>query len=303
MKQRPIKTKKYREYQERFSKWLATIGMASSAQKYMPLHLRELFHYCEQRQITQVEQISPQVLRDYFTWLCMRKNMRRGGGLSKGYINKHLQALKKFSTYLWHTEKILLSVTIKRLVENDRQKIEVLTEAEIASLYDAAGNGSILELRDQAILDLFYSCGLRRTEGRMLDIADVDLDLRRLHVRHGKNYTQRYVPFTKMVAQRLSAYQTTCRLDLIDRQDQKAFLISMRGNRMEGMSILLRVKKLQHRSSMESLKSKSIGLHTLRHSIATHLLHRGVKLQQIAQFMGHASIESTQIYTHLIHEL
>jgi integrase/recombinase XerD len=303
MKKLKVHKQVYLDYEEQFKRWLALMGMSPAAQYNMPLRVRELFHHCEQKGIVEVDQITPQVLRDYFTWLRVRKNDRRGGGLSKGTINKQLQAIKKFSEYLWQAHRIQLPVTLKRLVEDDRGKIDILTEKEIATLYDLAASHSSLGPRDLVILDMFYACGLRRNEGYRLDLEDIDLEGRRIHVRYGKNYTQRYVPFTKRVAGRLRHYTEQCRLELIKKADEKAFFISQHGRRMDGQSMLLRIKKLHKNCPLLSIHKKHIGLHTLRHSIATHLLHKGIPVAQIAIFLGHKSIESTQIYTHLIHEL
>jgi len=104
------------------------------------------------------------------------------------------------------------------------------------------------------------------------------------------------------VAKRLKTYIDWTRQDLLGGGKARALLISSRGRKMEGQSMLVRLKKLQERSDSERLKKKNIGLHTLRHSIATHLLQSGMPLKQISKYLGHKSIESTQIYTHLVHE-
>ena len=80
------------------------------------------------------------------------------------------------------------------------------------------------------------------------------------------------------------------------------FFVSQRGLRMNGQSMLLRLKILIQRVDNTELQSKEVGLHTLRHSIATHLLQNGMKLEAIAKFLGHSSLESTQIYTHLVEQ-
>ena len=78
--------------------------------------------------------------------------------------------------------------------------------------------------------------------------------------------------------------------------------LSQRGFRINGQSLLIRLKRLQTLSGNLELQSKEIGLHTLRHSIATHLLSAGMKMESISRFLGHSSLESTQIYTHVIAE-
>jgi len=297
-----IKTAGYRHEEERFKRWLGQIGMAEQAQSTMPLHVREYLHFMEQREVTDVSMITVKDTQDYFAHLLTRANQRRGGGLSKSYYNKQLQAIKKYSKYRWQHEKILLSIPIKRQKKKE-QHPEILTKEEVQKLYEATTQDRKLQLRDEAILDIYYSAGLRRREGEYLQLEDLQLERRIIHVRHGKNYTERYVPITKSVAKRLKTYIDWTRQDLLGGNKEQAMLISSRGRKMEGQSMLVRIKKLQERSDSEVLKKKNIGLHTLRHSIATHLLQSGMPLKQIAKYLGHRSIESTQIYTHLIHEI
>ncbi len=303
MKKLILQTSNYIDHERRFKRWLKVIGMGETAIYYMPLHVREMLQHMELKGIVTIYQISNKMLVNYVKYLHERKNHRRAGGLSIGSINKHIQAIRKFSKYLWLNHKISLDMQINKLEDTYTYKIDILNEAEIESMYEAAENDPILNLRDQAILDIFYGCGLRRREGVMLDLDDVDLKLRRIHVRYGKNYTQRYVPFTRSTAARFKGYVEKGRMPLLEGKTNKAFFISMKSSRLSGMSIIARIKKLQQRSNVRSIRAKQIGVHSLRHSIATHLLHRGLPLKQIAKFLGHRSIESTQIYTKLAHEL
>jgi len=170
-------------------------------------------------------------------------------------------------------------------------------------LYHAAEN-TPYGIRDKAMLGIYYGCGLRRNEGLQLDLNDILFERALVYVRAGKNYTERYVPIQEQVLQDLSQYLQQARPGLLVKTTtQPALFVSQRGDRPDAQSLYLRLKKLQQDAGEASLQNKTIGLHTLRHSIATHLLMQGMKLERIAQFLGHKSIESTQIYTHLAHEL
>jgi integrase/recombinase XerD len=97
-----------------------------------------------------------------------------------------------------------------------------------------------------------------------------------------------------------SNYLYEARPCLLPRKEMQAFFVTERSRqRMQGESLYVRVKQLQQKSDHAALKAKTIGLHTLRHSIATHLLEAGMKLQDISTFLGHKSLDSTQIYTHI----
>jgi integrase/recombinase XerD len=150
------------------------------------------------------------------------------------------------------------------------------------------------------MLTIYYSCGLRRNEGYHVDLSDINLDQKILHVRKGKNYKERFVPFNKASQKALENYIYDHRPNLVKHQTENALFISQRGKRMKSQSMALRLKLLQHRSENLELKEKNVRLHVLRHSIATHLLQNGMRLENISQFLGHSSLESTQIYTHLV---
>lgn len=157
-------------------------------------------------------------------------------------------------------------------------------------------------MRDRAILTIFYGCGLRRNEGYHLDLSDIDFDREILQVRKGKNYKERFVPFNKTSSKYLQDYVYDGRPILVKDSQENALFISQRGGRMQSQSIALRLKILQQRSDNLELQEKNVRLHVLRHSIATHLLQNGMSLENIARFLGHTSLESTQVYTHLIEE-
>jgi len=141
---------------------------------------------------------------------------------------------------------------------------------------------------------------LRRNEGYHLNLSDINFDRRILRVRKGKNYKERLVPFNKTNSNYLQEYVYDWRPIIVKDKKDDAFFISQRGVRMDTQSMALRLKLLQQRTDDITLQQKNVRLHVLRHSIATHLLQNGMELEMIARFLGHSSLESTQIYTHLV---
>ena len=147
-----------------------------------------------------------------------------------------------------------------------------------------------------------YGCGLRRNEGYHLDLSDINLDRKILYVRKGKAYKERIVPFNSTNAKYIEQYIYDARPQLIKNGKQNAFFITKRGRRMQAQSMAIRLKLIQQRSDNNALKQKGVRLHVLRHSIATHLLQNGMDIENISRFLGHSSLESTQVYTHLMEE-
>jgi len=300
MKKLLLENLEYRRLEISFREWLSVLGYAETTVYNLPNLLREFFHYLEQNEVCFIDQVSPKVVSDYFVYLSHRANKQRSGGLSASHLNKHIQSLKKFSEYVQQSHQILLPIMIKPFVLEQKQMV-VLSKTEIALLYESAAVHPYLKWRDWAMLEVYYACGLRRREGVKLNVEDVDLFKKRLHVRYGKGYKERIVPFTDQTANYFRGYLKYFRERVVN-HNEKGLLLSVRGKRVRGQTLLVRLKRLQKGVEKEALLQKQIGLHTLRHSIATHLLQSGMDLEYIQQFLGHSSLESTQIYTHLNHE-
>ncbi|NLV38939.1 MAG: tyrosine-type recombinase/integrase, partial [Bacteroidales bacterium] len=206
--------------------------------------------------------------------------------------------IKRFSRYLQETGKPFFEIPIKTRQDKETNKT-ILTQNEIKALYKAYDN-DILGIRDRAILSVYYGCGLRRSEGINLDVNDILLKEKRVYVRKGKNYKERYVPMTEAVKDDLENYIYVAREKIRSFKNTKpeALFLSMQVKRLCGNALIRRIHKLAESAGIQ----KEIGLHTLRHSIATHLLQSGMTLEEVKQFLGHSSLESTQIYTHLANE-
>ncbi len=306
MKHLPLKSEHFEYIEKSFQEWLDILGYAPSTVYGLPIHIREFFHYLENQGIRLVTQLEVKHFKAHFKALKSRGNTRRGGGLSNTYLNKHLQALYKLAEYLRASGKLQIGGLGIGRGTNDASTIELLTQNEIKELYKATidyNQGTILEpfnARDRAMLTVFYGCGLRRNEGYHLDLSDIYWERQLLHVRKGKNYKERFVPFNKKAMHHLQEWVYDWRPIVVKSKKEEAFFISQRGRRMQAQSLALRLKLLQQRSDDIGLKAKNVHLHALRHSIATHLLQNGMDLIKISRFLGHSSLESTQIYTHLM---
>jgi integrase/recombinase XerD len=150
------------------------------------------------------------------------------------------------------------------------------------------------------MLVVLYSCGLRRNEAVHLDTSDIFFDNERILVRKGKNYKERFVPINRKNAEILEDYIFEGRPQFKDANTNDALFVSKQGNRLNGMSFANRLKAIVQATNNKNIVEKQITLHILRHSIATHLLQQEVPLESIKTFLGHSSLESTQIYTHLL---
>lgn len=313
MKSLALKNPSFRYLEQSFKEWLDVLGYAPISVYNMPLQIRELLYYLESENISNIKELEIKHIKEHYSRLKERSNVRRGGGLSNDHLNKHIQALRKFTDYLRQVGRLTLPELSIRNEEANEKEIHVLTEEEIQLLFQATYKASnhkphyslsekqtdAIQARDRAMLAIFYGCGLRRNEGVNVDVGDVNFDRSVLHVRKGKNYKERLVPISKSSLKYLQDYICDHRPEILQGSKSEALFISMQARRMDGQTMVLRLKCLQQQTENAELIEKEISLHTLRHSIATHLLQAGMELESISRFLGHSTLESTQIYTHL----
>ena len=288
-------TLEYKKLIITFEKWLTTLEYAKSTIYCSVNYVRDFLQWIEKNNHT-IRHLAQQNIQQYQVHLQQRSNKRHGGSLSKNYIISNINALKRFARYLKVTGKpgFEVDVEIEREQVNEKQ---ILTPQEINKLYTTCENNNLGQ-RDRAMLSIFYGCGLRRSEGVNLDVKDINITGRLVHVRHGKNYRQRYVPMSNQVTEHLQHYIHNARAKMLETnyKKQDALFTSYRATRLCGNTLTNSLQKLIKTANI----NKTIGLHSLRHSIATHLLQSGMPMEDVSRFLGHKSLESTQIYTRVV---
>ena len=312
MKQLTLHSEAYRYIIASFKEWLQTLGYSEQTVYQLPNYIQEFLFYAESKGYAGLFQITNDLMKEHYYKLKDRGNKRTAGGLSAAYLNKHLQALQKFGDYLRQSARLLLPKLDIQSEEDNAEISDILTQAEIKQIFEVTnqpyeqkkGDKGIfyyeaMQLRDKAMLTAFYGCGLRRNEVYHLDIRDIIFEKKILHVRKGKGYKERMIPVTKQSLLHLQNYLYDARPYFCNDKNE-AFLVTQSGKRLDGQMMLIRLKQLIQFTANAELMQKDIHLHTLRHSIATHLLQNGMKLERIKEFLGHSSLESTQIYTHFL---
>jgi len=282
MKKLKLQNDSYRILVSNYKEWLDILGYAETTVYNLPNHLREFFYWLESQERTDINHITTQDVTNYYKVLKERSNQRIDGALSKSYLNKHQQALKKFKEYLQNHNHQGINIHLKSESQPTEEKRKCI------------------RIRDKALLTIFYSCGLRRNEAVHLDIKDVLFEKERIYVRKGKNYKERFVPINKYNLSILEDYIYDGRPDFNIKDNTEALLLNQHGTRLQGMSFANRLQAIVAATENKIIIEKNITPHTLRHSIATHLLQKEVPLESIKHFLGHSSLESTQIYTHLL---
>ena len=171
----------------------------------------------------------------------------------------------------------------------------ILTIEEIDIILNIIPNDKPMALRDLAIFEMMYSCGLRVTELCDIKTTDILWDSEIIRV-NGKGNKQRFVPIGPIARDNLKIYLNLKRPSLADKNNNVIELfLSQNGRKLTRMMIWVLLKKWTKASNLQ----KQVSPHTLRHSFATHLLEGGADLRSVQEMLGHADISTTQVYTHL----
>jgi integrase/recombinase XerD len=300
----PITVIEFIEAKASFEHYLQTIGRDPKSVRHRLRHLNEFFAWIEGQGVQSLHAISYAHLTAYESYLRQRTNKVQGGLLGEKFINDQKWVISKFFGYLQLSGKISHNPTSKLEIKfpKDSGQRTILTQAEIKEIYELANEF------ERAWLGLCYGCGLRVMELRDLDISDIQLSEGVLVVRHGKGNKKRLVPLTFKIMEDLRVYLKKRKKTVTEPPTEALFLHIKSGRRSGGRVMHYTfnkwLKRLIMRTENEALKARvnQIGIHCLRHSIATHLIENGVKMEQVKEFLGHSHLETTEIYTRVNQE-
>ena len=282
--------KKYEKLLKKYLRWLDVLGYSQSTHQLNRAHVGEYLEWLS----TENQKLNGRSMELFMAYYETRPNKRRSGGLSVSHINRQVESLKKLCEYLEVSKGKVIRAKLKKLDRVLEPERAILSEEEVSGLYTSTDN-DLLGLRDRAMLGIYYGCGLRRSEGVNLDMDAINYERRLLLVKKSKTGRQRYVPMALKVVQDIESYVYESRPYLLGTGRTSALLISARGRRISGQSLQLRLQSLLKKNGIE----KRIGLHNLRYSIGSHLLKKGLRIEEVSQFLGHESLDSTQLYTRL----
>jgi site-specific recombinase XerD len=222
-----------------------------------------------------LEQVDIRVLSDYVASLGDRRTRK----LAPTTIARKLAAVRAFLRHALGPERVPDGRLAPR---RPRRLPDAPTSAEIEQLLAGLEGKGAIAIRNRALVELVYSAGLRSAEACGLDLGDVDFEQELVHVRHGKGDKDRVVPLGEEAQHWLARYLRDARPELAAGAND-AFFLSARGRRLD-TSTLRRVAPHPHR---------------LRHAFATHLLEGGADLRTIQELLGHSSLSTTQVYSHV----
>ena len=259
--------------QRAIERFLASPGLGEATRRAYRGDVEEFGRWLEQRQTT-VEAVDLRVLMEYVTDLGRARRRK----LAPATIARKIAAVRSFLRFTLGPAQVPGGSLAPR---RPRRLPDTPKTAEVEAALDALDGDGPLALRNRALVELVYSAGLRSSEAVGLDLADVDFDREQLHVR-GKGGKERIVPLGEEAGHLLARYLHEARPELV-RGAQNAVFVSARGRRLD-TSTLRRIFAHPHR---------------LRHAFATHLLEGGADLRTIQELLGHSSLSTTQLYSHV----
>lgn len=271
--------RRYRTY-IRLEKRLAE----NSVESYMR-DLRQFAHFILRQYDVAPQHVEPEMIQRYLEWLYRR-------GREKTSQARALSGVKSFFAFLVLNDRIEASpAEFIQTPKFGRHLPEILSTGEIDRIIAAVDDSTPKGLRDSAMLELLYSCGLRVSE--LVSLRLQDLFFGEGYVRVvGKGDKQRLVPVSTVARDRIQRYlevRRSCRAG------EEILFLNNRGKQLTRVMVFTILKQAAQRAGID----KRISPHTFRHSFATHLLEGGASIRQVQEMLGHESIMTTEIYTHL----
>jgi integrase/recombinase XerC len=276
---------------EAFDKFIEYLKVERNASQYTVRNyeadLIGFFKFLQDENITSLDEVDKNVLRDYLYQLME-------SGFARTSIARKLSAVRSFYRYLQREELVTGSpaATISS-PKLDRKLPEFLSQEETTRLVEAPDILAPAGQRDRAFLELLYASGLRVSELAGLNVDQINLETKEIRV-WGKGSKERIVLIGEPAAQALSVYLKQGRPKL-SRRGIPALFLNQEGGRLTVRSVQNLVQSYAKQAGID----KDVHPHMVRHTFATHLLNGGADLRVVQELLGHASLSSTQIYTHV----
>ncbi|MDD9923656.1 MAG: site-specific tyrosine recombinase XerC [Boseongicola sp.] len=256
--------------------------------------LRVFLVWAQERELTQPQEITKPILESYqrHLWRYRKKN---GKPLGVSTQRGRLGAVKDYFSWLCRQNVLVANPASDLEMPRPQHRLpeQALSENEIESLMNVPDIGDPLGLRDRALYELLYSTGMRRSELVRLKVEDLNQERRTLQIKQGKGRKDRVVPVGQRAMRWMVKYLEDIRPLLLVREDERALFLTSYGETFNADVLSRMVSK--------SLKTAGIkrngSCHLLRHTCATHMLEGGADIRYIQQLLGHASLDTTSVYT------
>lgn len=258
--------------------------------------LRRFIGWCDERSINHPNQITKPILESYQRYLFYYRQERNSKPLSPSSQNRYLTDIKQFFKWLTQDNYLLYNPASELMIIKPNPSLPtVLSTDEVERLINQPNTNKVEGIRDRAILELFYSTGIRRLELCKLKLPHVSINRKTLYVHEGKGKKDRLIPIGERALYWLTKYLTQTRQQLLTDIQQDHLFLNDYGVMFSDTKLGDKVKRYMKQADIDVPGS----CHLLRHAMATHMLENGAEIRYIQAMLGHADISSTQIYTHV----
>lgn len=253
--------------------------------------LKRYFAFLQQQNINSLSQVDRMTVLNYLNYLRTDKTMNN---LSNRSIARNLSSLRSFYHYLNDVGLLEGNPFSAVKIANGKKRLpDYLFVDEVDLLLSCFDTNDDFGLRDRTMFEIMYGCGLRLSEVVNLKISDIDFNNKLVYIT-GKGNKQRIVPFYDIIYKLLNMYLNNVRNKYASKDNEYVF-INRRGEKLTSRG----VQYILDKAVLENSLPFKVHPHTLRHSFATHLLDKGVDIRVVQQLLGHSSLSTTQIYTHI----
>jgi len=280
-------------FKEKYREHLTILNYSLNTVKGHVFYLNRFFRYLREMGIEEIAAVTKDAARDYQTHLYEEINFK-GQPNSVSYQNSNLKAVKSFFRFLCENNYIVSdpSKDISYAKTPKRLPRSILTQGEMKKLIHAPNTKTVIGYRDRTILEVLYSTGIRKEEINNLLLVDVDYNDGFIRVNAGKGRKDRVVPLGKIACRYLENYIKGVRPELIKDPYNNHLFLSLKGNKLSKNMVWEIVKGYTKKAKLK----KTVSPHTFRHTCATLMLRNKANIRHIQELLGHASLDSTQIY-------
>ncbi len=280
----------------RYLQWLETHHFAENTVNVRRLQLSRFITWCEDRSITQAVEVTPELIERFQRHLFYYRQ-HSGQPLSLSSQSHWLSSLRSWMTWLKDQRVLPQNPALEMVFPQGEKRLprHALSQAEVEAILAQPDVTRPCGLRLRAILELLYSSGLRRTEALRLELSDIDRQRRVILVRLGKGKKDRYVPVGQRALFWLDKYLAEARPQLCDDSQQRLVFVSATGQPLHPNGLSSQVRSLMRRAGI----TKPGACHLFRHSAASFMLDAGADIRHLQEILGHQSLQTTQIYTHV----
>jgi len=282
-------------YMEEHFEWMLATGYSADTVRARRVALRRFIRWCDERGIDDPREITLPILERYQRALFYHRK-EDGSPLTLGMQVQYLAPLKTWFKWLARSRHILANPAADLDLPRQPKRLPraIPSVQEVEAILREAEPNTPQGLRDRALLEILYATGLRRMELPGTSVYDVDLNRGLLWVRHGKGRRERVVPLGERAMAWLDKYLTEARPQLLAGDTQALFLTDY-GDPVEPHHVADKVKRYMRFAGVD----KPGSTHLLRHACATHMLEGGADIRFIQAMLGHANLQTTEIYTHV----